>query len=767
MISGSLRSLAVAASALAASVAAQAQCVTIDGTTPCGTDYEGYPVLKSQFASQSAFVTALKQQVIDLDSVAVSFINNLKCSTNVRPALDSMRFQTSIQCSSAVDDAIKAGCAVPSSRPSKGPLLCSTFCTQATTSLQAVLQNTTACPAASDSSARTSLVASYQAYCTSANALTSAGAQCTGGATGERDLCGWRDNKIAITQCASLTSDPCCVDLLRKAGFTAPTASSSGPPLLVIGLSVAGGVILIGILALAFFLIRRRSSPRRSSVYEQFGPSYNYEPKTKSPPTQLSTFNAGPSSSYSPGGGYSGGGYSGGAGGYSGGAGGAGGYSGGDGGYSGGAGGYSGGAGGYSGGAGGYSPPSPVQQQPTYPPLSILSSQQPQQQQQQQQQQSSRPYTPVNPQVSSQPQSSQQQQQSFAASAAFGAPGGASQSSQPAQPSSSPKAQQPAAIVTTAPVLSASQVQGSAVGSSSPTTTVLSLSNLPADVKLTRVLHPYEPTLPDELRLEVGAEIYMVRSFDDGWALGFDAVNSKQGAFPLVCVVEIEKGTATTEAAPAAAAAPIPATAPLGATARFVDDQNRDSVLSLSRRTSSQIITSTDRQAVSALVATALREKQQKERELKEKQQQQQAQQQAQQQPSVSQTSDSGQRQREREEEAARLRLEEQERQRRREERERDRLQREQERLRLEQERIEREQERVQRELQQQSQASSAVAATTATATAPTTVVAVPLATGDEPSTTTRSGSPRKKQPISRFLAELEQYDDMLDPESK
>jgi hypothetical protein len=52
------------------------------------------------------------------------------------------------------------------------------------------------------------------------------------------------------------------------------------------------------------------------------------------------------------------------------------------------------------------------------------------------------------------------------------------------------------------------------------------------------VTHPYDATLQDELALAVGDQVYIVKEFDDGWALGVHAVTQQAGAFPLVCTVD-------------------------------------------------------------------------------------------------------------------------------------------------------------------------------------------------------------------------------------
>ncbi|KAJ3413055.1 hypothetical protein HDV05_008576 [Chytridiales sp. JEL 0842] len=58
---------------------------------------------------------------------------------------------------------------------------------------------------------------------------------------------------------------------------------------------------------------------------------------------------------------------------------------------------------------------------------------------------------------------------------------------------------------------------------------------------LLRIIHPYTPTLADELALEVGSDVILLKSFDDGWALGMNPTTGIQGAFPLVCVCKPEE----------------------------------------------------------------------------------------------------------------------------------------------------------------------------------------------------------------------------------
>ncbi|KAI8852108.1 hypothetical protein BC829DRAFT_385153 [Chytridium lagenaria] len=68
---------------------------------------------------------------------------------------------------------------------------------------------------------------------------------------------------------------------------------------------------------------------------------------------------------------------------------------------------------------------------------------------------------------------------------------------------------------------------------------------------LMRIIHPYNPTLADELQLVVGADIIVLRSFDDGWGLGMNPITGAQGAFPLVCVANDNRSSMAPSEVPA------------------------------------------------------------------------------------------------------------------------------------------------------------------------------------------------------------------------
>lgn len=56
-----------------------------------------------------------------------------------------------------------------------------------------------------------------------------------------------------------------------------------------------------------------------------------------------------------------------------------------------------------------------------------------------------------------------------------------------------------------------------------------------------RALYPYQASMADELDLEQGDVINVLRVFDDGWAAGVNLNTSNEGIFPVVCVVFLDE----------------------------------------------------------------------------------------------------------------------------------------------------------------------------------------------------------------------------------
>jgi hypothetical protein len=58
-----------------------------------------------------------------------------------------------------------------------------------------------------------------------------------------------------------------------------------------------------------------------------------------------------------------------------------------------------------------------------------------------------------------------------------------------------------------------------------------------------QAVFPYTASMPDELELGRGDIVSVIKVFDDGWGVGVNMKTSKEGAFPLVCVVYVDESS--------------------------------------------------------------------------------------------------------------------------------------------------------------------------------------------------------------------------------
>ncbi|KAF8918494.1 hypothetical protein BGZ58_004851, partial [Dissophora ornata] len=56
-----------------------------------------------------------------------------------------------------------------------------------------------------------------------------------------------------------------------------------------------------------------------------------------------------------------------------------------------------------------------------------------------------------------------------------------------------------------------------------------------------QALYPYQSSMADELDLTPGDIVNVQRVFDDGWAVGVNMNTSREGAFPVVCVMFVDE----------------------------------------------------------------------------------------------------------------------------------------------------------------------------------------------------------------------------------
>jgi len=56
------------------------------------------------------------------------------------------------------------------------------------------------------------------------------------------------------------------------------------------------------------------------------------------------------------------------------------------------------------------------------------------------------------------------------------------------------------------------------------------------------VIHPYNPMIEDEIKLNVGDIILIQDIFNDGWVHGINCTTNTEGTFPVACISPYELG---------------------------------------------------------------------------------------------------------------------------------------------------------------------------------------------------------------------------------
>ncbi|KAI8918925.1 hypothetical protein BC831DRAFT_481742 [Entophlyctis helioformis] len=161
---------------------------TFDRDTPCGEDYAGFPFSVSASSREEA-QTLARQIITNIASAEVEFYYDYGCPVaTVRPALDTLRFQSSLRCSELVNEALKIGIKPLPEAGSKNPILCPDRCDLAVSTFKMVLGNAAACRNTWTQlmSNRISAMRRFERYCKEIGLQGSN--TCNKGAVFERDL---------------------------------------------------------------------------------------------------------------------------------------------------------------------------------------------------------------------------------------------------------------------------------------------------------------------------------------------------------------------------------------------------------------------------------------------------------------------------------------------------------------------------------------------------------------------------------------------------
>jgi hypothetical protein len=252
-------------------------CIILNPNSICGRLYNGYPVLQSTFSDQAAVDSFIKLNVISSSNVEQAFTSSFGCTAGdpLTKAIANRRYHTSYQCSKNVDDAITRGCTFDTEKfPASGPVLCSDNCQSAVSSLRAIFNSESACPASvseSIQSSRDALVTRFTSYCSSANETASTqNGLCASGAQVDKVNCGFSSKATAEIGCKlnSLDGDECCTAVI--AALPSTIASDNA------GLAISIEGIVAIVLSAAFFatllivilFVKRK---KRSSAQPSFG----------------------------------------------------------------------------------------------------------------------------------------------------------------------------------------------------------------------------------------------------------------------------------------------------------------------------------------------------------------------------------------------------------------------------------------------------------------------------------------------------------------
>jgi hypothetical protein len=252
------------------------ECIILNANSICGREYNGFPVLQSTFSSQESVDSFIELNVISQSNVEKAFTTSYGCTdgASLSTAIASRRFHTSFQCSSIVDDAINKGCTFDTSKyPASGPVLCDEECETAVSSLEAIFNSQSSCPATTSGPvqrSRDNLVSRYSTYCASASQVASAQqGLCVTGARVDITHCGFASKASSQIGCKSIPENSCCqevLDAMKKSpgdgkGEDQESVDEAGSSLGIGAIvAIVAGVAFFVILLIVLLFVKRRKN---------------------------------------------------------------------------------------------------------------------------------------------------------------------------------------------------------------------------------------------------------------------------------------------------------------------------------------------------------------------------------------------------------------------------------------------------------------------------------------------------------------------------
>ncbi|RKP02329.1 hypothetical protein CXG81DRAFT_25022 [Caulochytrium protostelioides] len=260
-----------AAAAAASTTPPATRCPLLAANTLCGPEYAQYPITAAYWGDSASFDAWLTENVLDAAQLSHAYVSAGCKEDKIDDEMGKLRFMTSFWCSKAVNDAITIGnCPPPTGATALplGPVLCpSAPCPLVADSVRRVLDDTSVCPVPESGSLmarqRQQLVGTYTAVCASwTSQLSSHGStqQCSMGSATETAFCGFRSMDAAAKGCdtKALRDDACC----RRIGkaYHGGHAARTG------GLVALAAVLLLLAVAALLYVQRRRARAPLSKV---------------------------------------------------------------------------------------------------------------------------------------------------------------------------------------------------------------------------------------------------------------------------------------------------------------------------------------------------------------------------------------------------------------------------------------------------------------------------------------------------------------------
>ncbi|KAJ3109962.1 hypothetical protein HDU96_007008 [Phlyctochytrium bullatum] len=207
-----------------AAAAQDNRCFYLSSDSVCGPDFGGLPVLRSEdeafgFRSEGELNKYLRNATNPQTLVPRLQTSGGCNGPRLYSAIDAVRFHLTFQCARMIWDATSAGCTVPSDKPRRGPLMCSTQCRSLYNTMTSLLTSTDSCPITeaitpAQRTYRENLLNAVAGYCNSfADATTALNkGACSAGVPRDVQFCGFRGLSAAQRNCAYLgpLGDACC-----------------------------------------------------------------------------------------------------------------------------------------------------------------------------------------------------------------------------------------------------------------------------------------------------------------------------------------------------------------------------------------------------------------------------------------------------------------------------------------------------------------------------------------------------------------------------